>query len=236
MKLKNLGAKIKAFIFDLDGTLVDSFDAYQKSINKAFKILGLPLVTKKEVLEVMCKGKSPWEALIPKNISQRDKVIKECMLLTRKFFASTYLKEAKLIDGVYEVFRELTNKGVLIGIATAIQDKKALRILEKYGVDKFVSAVVRRSEVLRDKPAPDLILKCAKKLGVSPKNCVFVGDSPLDVKAGNAAGAVTIAVLTGVGDYISLIKEKPLKIVSGLGELLKFIRQIFEESQPNQKP
>lgn len=236
MTTQNLKMRIKAFIFDLDGTIVDSFRAYQKSINKAFKILGLPLITKKEVLEVMRKGESPWESLIPKNINQRDKVIRKCILLTKKFFASTYLKEAKLIDGVHEVFRELTARGVLIGIATAVQDKKALKILEKYGINRFVSVVVRKSEVLRDKPAPDLILKCAEKLGVSPKNCVFVGDSPLDVKAGNAAKVITIAVLTGVGDYASLIKEKPLKVVSSLGELLEFIKQIFEGPQPNQKP
>jgi beta-phosphoglucomutase-like phosphatase (HAD superfamily) len=74
-------------------------------------------------------------------------------------------------------------------------------------------------EVKNHKPAPDIVLEAAKRLGVSPKECVIVGDSPLDVEAGKRAGSLTVAVLSNLYSRRQLENAKPTVIVEDLGTI-----------------
>jgi len=185
--------------------------------------LGLPTVNKEEIIKVMREGKIPWEVLIPKNIDHREELVHRSIELALETFTPTYIQEAKPIHGTLEVLKELSRKGIPVGVATSAWGEEVIVVLRKFNLDKFIKVVIRRGDVTRNKPAPDVLLKCAEKLGFPPEECLYVGDSPIDVKTGKAAGTPTIAVLTGVGDYESLSKEKPLKIVKDIKELLNYL-------------
>jgi beta-phosphoglucomutase-like phosphatase (HAD superfamily) len=74
-------------------------------------------------------------------------------------------------------------------------------------------------EVKNHKPAPDIVLEAAKRLGISPKECVVVGDSPIDVEAGKRAGSHTIALVTDSHSRRLLKKANPTIIIENLAAL-----------------
>jgi beta-phosphoglucomutase-like phosphatase (HAD superfamily) len=78
-------------------------------------------------------------------------------------------------------------------------------------------------EVKRHKPAPDIVLEAAKRLGISPKQCVVVGDSPLDVQAGKQAGVFTIAVLSTTYTRKQLESTKPTIVIEEFEEILNIL-------------
>jgi beta-phosphoglucomutase-like phosphatase (HAD superfamily) len=83
--------------------------------------------------------------------------------------------------------------------------------------------VVTGYEVKKHKPEPDIVLEAAKRLGVKPKQCVVVGDSPVDVESGKRAGAFTIAVLSNTYDRRLLEGAKPTIVIEELEEILKIV-------------
>ncbi len=216
--------KIKAIIFDLDGTLVDSIEVFCRDINKVFSVVGLPLVDKETVVKTMQSGKNPWEALVPAEVKDREKIVRRCIELDEKFFPELYL-DAKLLPEVYETLEKISKKKIPMGIATSLWGDPIFKLLEKHGVHRFIKTVVTKPDVSRNKPAPDMVIECAKRLGFPPENCMYVGDSPLDVKAGKAAGMITVAIPTEVSNMETLKQEKPDFIIEKMGKLTSILKR-----------
>ena len=74
------------------------------------------------------------------------------------------------------------------------------------------------------KPAPDPILECTRRLGISPSESIYVGDAPIDIIAGKRAGTTTVAVLTGAGSYKALEREIPDAIIQSVANLLEIVQ------------
>jgi phosphoglycolate phosphatase-like HAD superfamily hydrolase len=95
--------------------------------------------------------------------------------------------------------------------------------LKNVGVDDLFEAIITSDDVKKRKPAPDPLITCAQQLDMKPGNCVYVGDTTTDIKAGKAAGMRTVAVLTGFDEYEALEKEDPDAIIENVQNLLKII-------------
>ena len=80
------------------------------------------------------------------------------------------------------------------------------------------------------KPAPDGLLKCVKALGLLAEDCVYVGDSRLDIRAGKEAGLMTVGIQTGVAGKELLTEESPDYIVNGVSELMTCLNE-FQENE-----
>ncbi|NIS52904.1 MAG: HAD family hydrolase [Phycisphaerae bacterium] len=91
------------------------------------------------------------------------------------------------------------------------------------GVDTLFEVIITSDDVEKRKPAPDPLITCAQQLDIKPGNCVYVGDTTTDIKAGKAAGMLTIGVLTGFDEYEALEKEKPDAIVENIQNLQEVI-------------
>ena len=98
-----------------------------------------------------------------------------------------------------------------------IQNK--LYPLKKANIDDLIEVIITIDDAQRKKPAADPLIECAKRLGVDADNCVYVGDSRIDIKAGRAAGMKTVGVLTGLDDYDSLMEEGPDMVINSLVDL-----------------
>jgi beta-phosphoglucomutase-like phosphatase (HAD superfamily) len=86
-------------------------------------------------------------------------------------------------------------------------------MLQTAGVDAFFTAIVGGDEVVHQKPHPDLALHAADTLGVPPSECVVVGDAPVDIEAGNAAGMATVAATYGYGPPEALQVARPTALL-----------------------
>jgi HAD superfamily hydrolase (TIGR01509 family) len=97
-------------------------------------------------------------------------------------------------DDAVEAARELRARGVPVAVASSSPRERLQRTLSRAGLLDAFDAVVSGDEVARGKPAPDMFLLAASKLGVAPEECIVVEDSPPGVQAGVAAGMTTIGV------------------------------------------
>ena len=132
----------------------------------------------------------------------------------------------ELIQGADTIVENLSSNGLKIGLVTSSQ-KQYLEIkmqpLKQAGVEELFEVIITTDDVLKRKPAPDPLITCAQQLDMRPGNCVYIGDTATDIKAGKAAGMRTIGVLTGFDDHAILEKEKPDAIMKSVRNLLEVI-------------
>jgi len=205
---------IRAVIFDLDGTVLDSIDAYWRAFNAAVAAFKLEPVAKERLLALMSQGANLAEILCSLYPALRlepgSSIVERIKTEIREEYLAHGEGEVGLISGAQELFELLRLRGLKIGIVTsrAIPPERQWLGLEKLHVAQFIDAIVTGAEAQR-KPAPDMIIECLRRLELSPQESIFVGDSQADVVAAKAAGLRTVAVTTGAGDMQALLAESP---------------------------
>ena len=225
--MKDAMVNIKAMMFDLDGTLIDSVPAYYRLMARILKTVGLPQVPKSIVAEFMTDGLGALEKTIPEEMKDRkDDLIQECITIGRKLSRNMFNDEVNLFQGVKELFDVLTCRKILIGLVSSTEKRyieKKLAPLARNDIRDTLDMVIAIGDVSKRKPAPDPLLECARRLAIQPEKCVYVGDSRVDIQAGKAAGMITIGVLTGLDNYQTLQRENPTMILDSVRD----IRNLF---------
>ncbi len=193
--------KFTTFIFDLDGTLLDTVPDLTLLTNRVLRSMGYPEHTQDEILSYVGAGVRRLMYLaLPKDVSEqtRDKA----MDIWNEHFHE-YHEHTHPYKGVEELLHKLRERGCKLGI---VSNKL------QPGVDKIISiklpgmfdVMYGESERIPRKPDPTGIETAMKDLGALPENTMYIGDSPGDIKAGRAAGCTTAAALWGYhkkGDF-----------------------------------
>jgi phosphoglycolate phosphatase len=218
--MKNMKLRVKAVILDLDGTLVDSRQAYLEAARIAFSSVGQQTVFTKTAME------------IPKRFEQGIPVDDLLPGIDIEEFRRTYLKAyyeavavmAKPLPGIANTLKKLSEK-VKLALTTRreVPSKVVIRQLKEFGLERFFQAVVTACDKLSPKPSPDAIIECSRKLRLRTSECAVVGDSIVDIEAGRRAGAKTVAVLSGIFSHDELKKEKPDLILESVRKLPHFL-------------
>jgi HAD superfamily hydrolase (TIGR01509 family) len=214
--------KIKGVIFDLDGTLIDSLETYTQALNQGIERFNLAPVGKDQLASLLNKAvplEQMLEQLFPAQLKDRQDRL-DCI----KEITKAYQKLEQNVPpkpGAAQVLSSLKEMGLKVGIVTGRTTSGETKWLElrRLNIDQFIDVMITGAEAER-KPAPEGIIKCAQELGLSPDDCVFVGDSQADIITGKAAGVMTIAIPTGVAEKAMLSQEGPDAIVDSLAELL----------------
>ena len=229
---------IKAVMFDLDGTILDSIDAWWQAFNEGAAPFHLEPVPKERLLEFMNSGSKLAEILIgiypelgPDPDSAR---IAEIMEEMRTKYPTNSGGKVDLIDGALDLLHLLKQRGLKIGVVTSrsLIAEKQWRELARLEVDHFFDCVVTAFDSRR-KPAPDTVFECLGNFNVRPEECIIIGDSLADVIAGKAAGVKTVAVATGVSDLASLTAESPDFIFDNLVSLMDNIDLVLDGNKRN---
>ena len=178
------------YLFDMDGVLVDSKDAWFSAFNEIGGI-------SREEFE-----NRYWGRDLQKNIEELDTSRKK--LCSRIF--PKHLSCIDKIEGVEEVLTALDGP---IALITNTTSKCTREILSGYGLDKYFDAMITSDQVEEGKPHPSMVRKALEELGAEPSQSIVIGDSPHDMKAGSNAGCITIGI--GIkGDFrIESIRELP---------------------------
>jgi len=212
---------IKALCFDVDGTLSDTDDLYTQKVIRFFpKFLfrDPDRAARRFVMWV----EAPGNALLnlTDTIGMDDEIVAFIDWFSRHRKMSS--KKFLLIPGVDEMLARLKGHYPM-AVVTARDEKGTMRFLDQFDLAKYFDVIVTGQSAEHTKPYPDPILFAAKKMNVKPEECLMVGDTTVDMRAGKSAGAQTVAVLCGFGEEPELLKMGAgliLKTTSELADLL----------------
>ncbi len=182
---------VKAVIFDLDGTLVNSHEAYAKAYKEVLTKHGV-IIRKEQVVRLFgMTAEDIIKRLLPELSAKeiRDIVREKSAIFDKS------LDLIKPLPCAENLLRKLGR--CRLALATSSSRKSTDLLLRKFGWDSFFNVVLTGYDVPRPKPAPDILIEAAKLLELSVKDCLFVGDSIFDARAATAAGMKFIGVETG---------------------------------------
>lgn len=219
-------SRIRAVLFDIDGTLADTDD---QAVRLAARVLS-PLrfafarrdpdfLARRLVMAV----EGPLNALI--NLADRlglDEVIGPALEALDRMRAGAAGAPPALIPGVDDLLAGLAPT-VPLAIVTARGHERTRRFLADSQLDRFFGAVVTARSTRRTKPHPEPIHRAAEALGVAPHACLVVGDTTVDIRSGRAAGAQTVGVLCGFGEREELERAGADLIISTTADLASIL-------------
>ena len=221
--------KIKGVIFDLDETIINSLGTYTEAFNRGTATFGLTPVTEERIAHCLDRGLRLGKILLElfPSVFEEDKKRQTCEDEIRKAYLELEGRKVVLKPGVKRILQSLKKRGIKIGIVTGRMTKGEHKWLElrRLNIHRFVDTMVTGAEAPA-KPAPDGLLKCIKELGLSPEECIFVGDSRVDVIAGKKAGVKTVAVHTGVASKELLAEEGPDYVLADLNLLFSYLSEL----------
>ena len=190
--------RLKGMLFDLDGTLIDSFETIYDAVNVAMERLGLPSIPPEEIRPTIGV---PLKLVLGTYLE--GDLVDKAVSIYRARQMETLLSGTRVMPGAEEVLSELTRRGVLCGVVTNKPTHMAKVVLEHFALDRYLNLVVGRDNVKKPKPDPEGLLSAISHFGLEAKDCGYVGDSVVDMITGKAAGTLVLAVATGassVGD------------------------------------
>ncbi len=183
---------IKAIIFDLDGTLIDSMHVWKQIDIEYMDNKGLELP---DDLQTAIEGMSFTEtAMYFKDRFGIEDTIEDIKLEWHEMAKHHYRHKIYLKEGVEDLIALFKNKGLKLGIGTSNSHTLTKEILRKHGIYEYFEAIVTSCEVEKGKPQPDVFLKVAELLNVSPEQCIVFEDTYAGVLAAKRAGMKVIAV------------------------------------------
>jgi HAD superfamily hydrolase (TIGR01509 family) len=214
-----------AFLFDLDGTLVDSVYQHVLAWRDALEEAGLPLAVWRIHRRIGMSGGLFVNALARetgRNLS-REEVERMQQLHAEAF--RRYSEQVRPLPGARELMAYLAQAGVPHAIATSGYQESAGRSVKTLGVGPEIP-LITRDQVARAKPDPDLFLAAAERLGVSSENSVVVGDSMWDLLAARRARALGVGLLSGGYGQEELERAGAYRIYQDPADLLAHLDEV----------
>jgi len=215
--------RIHALCFDVDGTLSDTDDMY---IQKVARFLPRFLFKdpQKAARRFVMWVESPGNALIglPDVFGLDDEMLRLWEWLNRH--RPRPMKHFMLVPGVKEMLERLHGKYPL-AVVSARDDRSTREFLAQFELTGYFDEIVTAITAEHTKPYPDPILYAAQKMGVAAENCLMIGDTTVDIRAGKAAGTQTVGVLCGFGERAELERRGTDLILNTTAELADVLLQ-----------
>jgi phosphoglycolate phosphatase len=223
MSVEKIFNNKKAVIFDLDGTLADTIDAIAEAVNMTLEYFGYPTKTTDEVRAAVGNGaKMIIRRTIPAEYYDDDETVLKVLKKYDEMYAITYSHTNKMYDGMREALVELYRSGKKIAIFSNKQDAYVKGLSEIYFSDGTISMALGQTD-LPVKPDIAGLKLIMDKLGVAVDDCVFVGDSGVDLATARNANMDCIRVSWGFVGREGLVLKGADCIIDHPSELLNLI-------------
>lgn len=208
------------FIFDLDGTLLNTLKDLAASTNYALRSAGMPEHSVEDVRRFVGNGvKKLMERAIPQGLENPK--FDETYATFRKHYLEHSLDTTKPYDGIPEVLAELKRRGKKLAIVSN-KFYAATQELAKHFFPETIQVAIGERENIRKKPAPDTVLEAMRQLGVGREGTVYIGDSDVDIDTAKNVGVPCISVLWGFRDEDFLIEHGATHLIKEPKELLEY--------------
>jgi beta-phosphoglucomutase family hydrolase len=183
---------IKAFIFDMDGVIIDSEPMHFETEKMVMREFGIEIQDDELSSYVGVAGLKMWADLIDKYQlnAAPDMLVKKKSQYSKIYFGN---ESFSTINGIDDLLGDLKRKGIYIGLASSSAREFIELILNKLNIFHYFDVIVSGEEVGKSKPEPEIFLKAASHLNVSPQYCMVLEDSSNGVKAAKSAGMKCIA-------------------------------------------
>lgn len=217
----SLKPKRDVALFDLDGTVLDTYAPILESMRYATKmVFGEALPDSKLVSMVGQPLVTQMQAFAAER-GCGSEVADELTRVYREYNERDLDEKSFPFPGIPEAIASLKNAGFTVGVVTSKRAVLATKSLKAHGLFDAFACVNGAEDSTAHKPDPDPLLTAAKKLGVSPDRCVYVGDSPYDLQAAHAANMPCVGVAWGkfFGREI-LLEQMPSVLIASPEELV----------------
>lgn len=190
--------KIEGILFDLDGVLINSFNAWFSAYNDSLKKFGKKPLSKEEFRE-RCWGPKAEDSM--KEFGLGEEAVDYCYSRY-----DDHIDKVEIFPEVDQILKSIDKK---MGLVTNTNSNQMAKILELQDFRKHFDVIIHGDDVEKSKPAPEPVLKACELLKIRPERAVLVGDTKSDVRAGRKAGCKVIGI--GVqGDWkIKNLRELP---------------------------
>lgn len=186
---------IRAAIFDLDGTLVDSNDLHAEAWQETFRHFGKD-IPYRELRQQIGKGGDQYLPVFL-NPAEIREFGDELNTFRSELFKKEYLDRVQAFPKVKELLERVRRGGKRIALASSGNAKEIEHYVEITGIGDLVDASTTKSEVRHSKPEPDVFLAVLNQLHLPPDEAIVIGDTPFDVQAAKTSQMQTIALLCG---------------------------------------
>lgn len=214
---------IRAVLFDLDGTLLDTKEIYYSIMDTVFERLCVPCVSREMLVAASAEGEFDWEMVLPDRFrGMTREFLPEIGSIIEEISPPLFKERNALIPGADSLLRRLAAQRVKLGVVTSTKARQMtlkLLPLRESGLESLFDAIITADDLPRQKPSPDPLFECARRLGVLPGECLYVGDMRVDIRAGKSAGMITAGVLTGFDLSPTLQAEGADLILDSVAEL-----------------
>lgn len=205
---------IRAVLFDLDGTLINSIDhiiaCWQHTVRMS---LGRE-ITREEVTATLGRALLEcFEEIAPgRSLEMRE--------VYRAYQKSTHDTAVTAVPGTHETLQRLRSSGIVLGVVTSKGITVATEGLVLFNLKPYFSTLVTYEDTERHKPNPDPLLVASNRLGTNPAHIVYVGDAVFDIQAGKAAGMKTVGVTWGAATKEELLAVGADRVIERMPELI----------------
>jgi len=232
--------RLHGVLLDLDGTIADSIDFFYGLACEVLLAAKCEAPAREIVLESIALGIVPHERLLPKDLPDREAFLASLYRDHWPNWLRRYGSEIEPLTGAVATIEALAERGLMLGLVTS--SSGSLPFLDRWGIRGAFKTIVCRDDVRRIKPDPEPLVLALERLGLAADDVLHVGDTPLDVRAGLAAGLPTIGVLTGAGTEAQLREAGAADVLHSIADLPDFLEPRFfaksEErcaTQPNER-
>lgn len=216
---------IKAVLFDLDGTLVDSLTDLAEGVNRAIAKKGFSTHPTEAFKYFVGDGIPKMiERALPEN-HRDDNTINEIKQEFLEYYSVHYADNTYAYAGMPELVSTLKEQGFIVAVVTNKQQDMADEVVKSLYGNVF-DLIFGKRDGIPAKPDPTAALMAMKQLGVIPDECVFIGDSGMDVATAVNSGAVPVGELWGFRQKNELLKNGAKYVISKPQELLDIIEEL----------
>ena len=215
---------LKAVFFDFDGTLVRSIDILVKIFSEVLAEKNLPVPPPAKLRKLIGYPLPEIFRTITRleNTSNIEKRFREIETIRNN------ANEITLVDTARETLKFLKSRNLRLGIISTKRVEVIEKLARELEVQKFFEIIVGRDLSSKPKPDPEPIIFDCKKLGISPCETIFAGDSLLDLESAKKAGMPFVGVLTGVCNRVEFAKNRADYIFEHIGKIANLVDKITE--------
>lgn len=208
-------------LFDLDGTIIDSFEGITKSVQYALHAQGIEVQDLRELTEFIGP---PLKIMFPKKFGFDEKTTKTAIKKYRERFDAVGVFENELYPDVRETLQKLRDRGYPLALASSKPEDACIRILNQHGItalfDEIVGAALDDNIITKE----DVLLEVFRRMKMkNPKDGVLIGDTIYDVEGAKRVGMDCIGVAYGFGKREDLEQAGAICICENLKEVVKEI-------------
>jgi HAD superfamily hydrolase (TIGR01509 family) len=217
-----------AFLFDIDGTLIDSVDLHARAWQETLAHFGFTVPYEEVRAQIGKGGDQLMPVFVPADQLARlgDRIERH----RGELFKAEYLPQVKPFPGVRDLFMHIKADGYAVGLASSANADEVGRYKELADIADLVDAETSKSDVDCSKPCPDVFEVAVDRLAIEPERALVIGDTPYDAMAARRAGVRSIGVLCGGFPERDLrdagclaIYRDPADLLARYAELQRFV-------------